>query len=271
MTKNAKMKYEIITQHVQGLPQYAYSTANQRPDCIVMHDTGNDSSTIDGEVSYMSRNFNDAFVHMWVNADKIVETANTDFLCWGAGPGINPYAIQGELVHEHTKDRFLRSIDRWIFYFAYQMYWYDIEVYDGTDDGNGTVFTHEAVSKFRGYTDHLDPMPYIKKRGKELGVNITWADIYSKLKEYVTALYKGDSTKVKMIGEASKPTVQKAQVKKAAPKPVTKPAPSTYTVKKGDSLWGIATKYKLTLDELKKLNDLKDNFIYENQVLKIKK
>ncbi|WP_317618545.1 LysM peptidoglycan-binding domain-containing protein [Macrococcus capreoli] len=271
MSKNAKMKYEIITQHVKGLPQYTYATSNGLADCIVMHDTGNDNSTIDGEINYMSRNFNNAFVHGWANADKIVETANTDYLCWGAGPGINSYAIQAELVHEHTKDRFLKSIDRWIFYFAYQMYWYDIEVYDGTDDGDGTVFTHEAVSKFRGYTDHVDPMPYIRSRGKELGVTVTWNDIFNKLKEYVAALYKGDSTKVKMIGETTTSQTKKSQVK-VTPKTPVKVDSSTYIVKKGDGLWGIAKKYNLKLDELKKLNGLKDNSIIKpGDVLKVKK
>lgn len=268
MSKNAKMKYKIITQHVDGLPQYTYTTDNGLADCIVMHDTGNDKSTIDGEIAYMSNNWQNAFVHAWANADKIVETANTDYLCWGAGPGINTYAIQGELVHEHTKERFLKSIDRWIFYFAYQMYWYDIEVYDGTDDGVGTVFTHEAVSKFRGYTDHVDPMPYIRTRGKELGVTITWNDIFNKLKEYVAALYKGDSTKVKMIGELL-PVKKTTAIKRKAPKKVEQP--TTYKVKMGDSLWAISQKYGLTVDELKKMNKLSSNFIFANQVLTVKK
>ena len=42
-----------------------------------------------------------------------------------------------------------------------------------------------------------------------------------------------------------------------------------YIVKKGDSLWGIATKYGITVNELKQANNLKTNLISVGQVLKI--
>lgn len=43
-----------------------------------------------------------------------------------------------------------------------------------------------------------------------------------------------------------------------------------YTVQKGDSLWSIATKYGLTVDEIKKLNNLTSNTIHVGQNLKVK-
>ena len=42
-----------------------------------------------------------------------------------------------------------------------------------------------------------------------------------------------------------------------------------YIVKKGDSLWSIATRYKITVNELKEYNNLKTNLITVGQVLKI--
>ena len=43
----------------------------------------------------------------------------------------------------------------------------------------------------------------------------------------------------------------------------------TYKVKKGDSLYKIALKYKTSVENLKDLNNLKSNVIYINQELKV--
>ena len=45
----------------------------------------------------------------------------------------------------------------------------------------------------------------------------------------------------------------------------------TYTAVAGDSLWGIAHKFGMTLDELKKANGLTSNNLYVGQTLKVRK
>ncbi|MBS4201010.1 LysM peptidoglycan-binding domain-containing protein [Bacillus sp. FJAT-49732] len=52
---------------------------------------------------------------------------------------------------------------------------------------------------------------------------------------------------------------------------VSSAAASTYKVTKGDSLWKIATKHKITVNQLKSWNGLKSDIIKPNQVLKITK
>ncbi len=43
----------------------------------------------------------------------------------------------------------------------------------------------------------------------------------------------------------------------------------TYTVRSGDNLWSIAKLFNMTVDELMKLNGLKDSLIYPNQIIKV--
>ncbi|MGE7765221.1 3D domain-containing protein [Peribacillus sp. NPDC096540] len=52
---------------------------------------------------------------------------------------------------------------------------------------------------------------------------------------------------------------------------VSSAATTTYKVKSGDTLWGIANKHNITVNQLKSWNNLKKDHIKPKQVLKVKK
>jgi 3D (Asp-Asp-Asp) domain-containing protein len=52
---------------------------------------------------------------------------------------------------------------------------------------------------------------------------------------------------------------------------VSSAATTTYKVKSGDTLWGIANKHNITVNQLKSWNNLKKDNIHPKQVLKVKK
>ncbi|PTI41098.1 autolysin [Staphylococcus succinus] len=141
------------------LPKYNYRYG--APEGIVLHDTANDNSTITGEVNYMKNNYNSAFVHAYVDGNRIIETADTDYLAWGAGPAANDRFIHVELVHTHDYDSFARSINNYADYAATNLNYYGLAPNSAEYDGAGTVWTHQAVSNYLGGSDHSDPHGYL--------------------------------------------------------------------------------------------------------------
>ncbi|WP_440858854.1 glucosaminidase domain-containing protein [Staphylococcus shinii] len=141
------------------LPKYNYRYG--KPEGIVMHDTANDNSTITGEINFMKNNYQNAFVHAYVDGNRIIETANTDYLAWGGGAAANERFIHVELVHTHDYDSFARSINNYADYAATNLQYYGLVPDSAEYDGVGTVWTHQAVSTFLGGTDHTDPHGYL--------------------------------------------------------------------------------------------------------------
>ncbi|RIM77391.1 autolysin [Staphylococcus xylosus] len=141
------------------LPEYNYRYG--KPEGIVMHDTANDNSTITGEINYMKNNYQNAFVHAYVDGNRIIETANTDYLAWGGGAAANQRFIHVELVHTHDYDSFARSISNYADYAATNLQYYGLVPDSAEYDGVGTVWTHKAVSNYLGGTDHTDPHGYL--------------------------------------------------------------------------------------------------------------
>ncbi|MBW0972441.1 N-acetylmuramoyl-L-alanine amidase, partial [Pseudomonas aeruginosa] len=142
--KNNLKAPKIEEDYTSYFPKYAYRNGVGRPEGIVVHDTANDRSTINGEISYMKNNYQNAFVHAFVDGDRIIETAPTDYLSWGVGAVGNPRFINVEIVHTHDYASFARSMNNYADYAATQLQYYGLKPDSAEYDGNGTVWTHYA-------------------------------------------------------------------------------------------------------------------------------
>ena len=125
--KNNLKAPKIEEDYTSYFPKYAYRNGVGRPEGIVVHDTANDRSTINGEISYMKNNYQNAFVHAFVDGDRIIETAPTDYLSWGVGAVGNPRFINVEIVHTHDYASFARSMNNYADYAATQLQYYGLK------------------------------------------------------------------------------------------------------------------------------------------------
>lgn len=69
----------------------------------------------------------------------------------------------------------------------------------------------------------------------------------------------------------NKPSVNKPSTGSTANKPANTSGNQTYTVKSGDSVWGISTKYGISMSQFCAWNNIKNNFIYPGQKVIVKK
>ncbi|MFC3420076.1 N-acetylmuramoyl-L-alanine amidase [Salinicoccus hispanicus] len=178
----------ITYNHIAGLPKYNYRNGIGKPEGVVLHETANDSSTINGEISWMSRNYRNAFVHAFVDKDNIIQVADTDHLAWGAGPNANPRFLHVELVRHNNTHDFAKSINNYTDYIANLLYKYKLPVDSAEADGKGTLWSHSAVSTHLGGTNHVDPYTYFSKFG------YSYRDVEKLIEEKYTDLYNKKTT-----------------------------------------------------------------------------
>lgn len=164
--KKKKFSTAKITQQLQSqFPKFGYRNGVNKPEGIVLHETANPSSTIQNEIDYMATNYNSAFVHAFVDKSHIIQIHPTKYAVWGAGKYANARFIQFELVRHSTFDAFARSINNYAYYAAYLLKQYNMKFDSAESDGKGTVWTHNAVTKYLGGTTHTDPVGYFSEWG----------------------------------------------------------------------------------------------------------
>ena len=191
---SAKFKYDIVQNYKVPNGKAGRFSAG-KPTWGVVHSSGNPNAGIDSEIAYMTKNQDYAFTHAWAGHDKIVEIANTDYRCWGAGRTANKYAVQIEVTEDKrlTKAQKLQAIDREAFWMAVQCSYYDIPM--------NRVYSHNDISHmYPQDTNHTDPIAFFKS------VGVSWSAFKAQVKKYHDILKAGgDTTKVNTLGSKATP------------------------------------------------------------------
>lgn len=131
----------------------------------MIHETANPNSTITSEIAYMKAHYQNAFVHSFVDHGRVINIANPNYLCWTAGAVAKNYFIQVELVREHSLDAFAHSISNDAYYMAQLLVHYRLKPNLAEHDGKGTIWSHNAVTRYLGGTTHTDPVEYFASYG----------------------------------------------------------------------------------------------------------
>lgn len=170
LTQSGLPHAKITKQILSIFEQRGYSTSSGNPRGVVIHDTGNENSTISSEVSYMKQNYSSTrvFVHTFIDNQQIINIADTKYMAEGAGPYANPYFVQFEMPHEYTAASFANQLGNAAYYTAYILKQNNLPVTKGTKDGGGTVWTHAMISSYLGGTDHEDPISYWSTTARKL-------------------------------------------------------------------------------------------------------
>lgn len=138
-----------------------------KPEGIVIHETATPGATAHDEAIYFNREWMNmyAYVHAFVDHNGVIQMMTPDYGVWGAGPMANDRFMQVELCEETDRTNFAKSINNDAIYAAKLLHRYNLTPTNATKTGQGTVWSHLAVSKFLGGTDHGDPDGYFASWG----------------------------------------------------------------------------------------------------------
>lgn len=140
---------------------------NKKPEGVVIHETATPGATAENEAIYFNREWMNmyAYVHAFVDHSEVIQMMTPDYGVWGAGPMANDRFVQVELCEETTRDNFAKSVNNDAIWVAHILHRYNLKPTNATHTGKGTIWSHAAVSKFLGGTDHGDPDGYFAKWG----------------------------------------------------------------------------------------------------------
>ena len=161
------MSYTIAQNFIPGLPQKAYDGGVGNYVGVVAHSTANNGDSADGERGYEATTWQNAFVHAFVDDQKILQVADTNYLCYGAGHTANHMGyVQVELCQTTDATKFAKAYAMYTWLLAKLLYNRKLSVVDGV-----TLMSHAQVSAKWKETNHTDPIDYLASHGK------TWANL----------------------------------------------------------------------------------------------
>ena len=150
------------------------------PEGIVIHETATPGASAYNEAIYFNREWMNmySYVHAFVDSKQVIQMMTPNYGVWGAGAIANNRFIQIELCRENTRNKFAKSVNNDAIYAAKLLHRYNITPVNASNTGTGTIWSHHAVSRFLGGTNHTDPDGYFQKWGYSMN------DFFSLLKYY---------------------------------------------------------------------------------------
>jgi murein DD-endopeptidase MepM/ murein hydrolase activator NlpD len=134
---------------------------------------------------------------------------------------------------------------------------------------NSSVVFKPSPNNFKAY-HVVRPGDTLWKIAKDHNMTLDQLRALNKIKSHL--IFPGQ--KIKIVDYKKEEAIVAKPAKPAKPVVPAKPAPTkivVHTVKRGDTLWGISRKHKVTVAQLRKLNGITGSTIYPGQKIIVKK
>lgn len=235
------MAYKIVNMWVPSSKYRIKAPYAMKPNYLVIHNTANTASARN-EVAYMRRNNNMTSYHVAVDDKEVVQTIPFNRNAWHTGDGSGA----------NTGNR--KAIGLEICYSMDNGYSGAYSKRHRAAENNAALYAAHVLKQFGWGTDRL--RQHWNYTGKDcphkMRAHGGWNAFKKKVQSHLDALN----------GKKSEST--------AKPKPAPKPSGSTYTVRSGDTLWGVSKASGVSVANLKAWNGLKSNTIIVGQKLNLK-
>lgn len=161
------MSYSIKVNLIPGLPHQPYDGGVGAYIGVVAHATAVYGDSAEAERNYETGHWQDAFVHFFVDDTGILQVADYNYICYGAGHSANHLGyVQVELCQTYDANKFNTAYNAYVWLLAWLLKRRNLQVINGQ-----TLMSHAQVSAKWHETTHTDPIAYLNSHGK------SWDDL----------------------------------------------------------------------------------------------